>query len=149
MVSWCACMWAVMLQRSKIKDTHRNVIFHPLFPWFYSHNIVLYSLICNMMRNCLLSLMVPLAVCGAWSSSFDGGLGHRPPSSRRNFLTQTASVLSTAAIVSTTQPSYAEDDELIDVYFGCGCFWHVHQWVFHVCIVYVYLYDIGYVLYQN
>ena len=47
--------------------------------------------------------------------------------SRRTFLTnQAASILGAAAIVSNAQPSAAEGgDELIDVYFGCGCFWHV------------------------
>jgi len=54
-------------------------------------------------------------------------------SSRRGFLThQAASVLASTALVSNPRQSFAasEDDELIDVYFGCGCFWHVqHEFV--------------------
>ena len=46
--------------------------------------------------------------------------------SRRSFLTQ-ASLSAAAVLASNSQPSYAADDELIDVYFGCGCFWHVQQ----------------------
>ena len=30
----------------------------------------------------------------------------------------------------TGQPAVAATDELVDVYFGCGCFWHVqHEFV--------------------
>eukprot|EP00585_Thalassiosira_rotula_P012974 CAMPEP_0196132692 /NCGR_PEP_ID=MMETSP0910-20130528/2202_1 /TAXON_ID=49265 /ORGANISM="Thalassiosira rotula, Strain GSO102" /LENGTH=322 /DNA_ID=CAMNT_0041392317 /DNA_START=74 /DNA_END=1042 /DNA_ORIENTATION=- len=54
-------------------------------------------------------------------------------SSRRSFFTQQApSILAAATIVANTLPilpANAEDD-LIDVYFGCGCFWHVqHEFV--------------------
>eukprot|EP00581_Thalassiosira_minuscula_P019514 CAMPEP_0183719298 /NCGR_PEP_ID=MMETSP0737-20130205/12304_1 /TAXON_ID=385413 /ORGANISM="Thalassiosira miniscula, Strain CCMP1093" /LENGTH=297 /DNA_ID=CAMNT_0025949013 /DNA_START=94 /DNA_END=987 /DNA_ORIENTATION=- len=51
-------------------------------------------------------------------------------SSRRSFLTSSAAaVLASAAISSNARPSFADDD-LIDVYFGCGCFWHVqHEFV--------------------
>ena len=37
-----------------------------------------------------------------------------------------------AALVAplTGQPAVAANDELVDVYFGCGCFWHVqHEFV--------------------
>ena len=53
------------------------------------------------------------------------------PTERRNFL---VSALATATtVLSNSQPSFANDDEgLIDVYFGCGCFWHVQQWVYSV-----------------
>jgi len=46
-------------------------------------------------------------------------------SSRRSFIQ--ASLSAAAVLVSKSEPSYAADDELIDVYFGCGCFWHVQQ----------------------
>jgi len=45
---------------------------------------------------------------------------------RRSFITQ-ASLSAATVLVSNSKPSYAADDELIDVYFGCGCFWHVQQ----------------------
>jgi len=64
------------------------------------------------------------------SDDVDDGAGITRPSSRRSFLT--ASVLASAAIVSNSRPSLAAsgDDDLIDVYFGCGCFWHVqHEFV--------------------
>ena len=75
-----------------------------------------------------MSLLVAQAT-GAWS--FNGGVGdaavRHSTSSRRSFLTN-ASFFSTAAILSKPKSSFAvDDDELIDVYFGCGCFWHVQQ----------------------
>ena len=75
----------------------------------------------------LLSLLLPQAT-GAWSFNGvrDAAVRHST-SSRRSFLTN-ASIFSTAAILSKPKPSFAVDDEqLIDVYFGCGCFWHVQQ----------------------
>ncbi|KAL7532444.1 hypothetical protein ACHAXR_004627 [Thalassiosira sp. AJA248-18] len=62
-------------------------------------------------------------------SGEDDGVAH--PSSRRSFLTtQAAACLGAAAIVSSARPSVASEDDLIDVYFGCGCFWHVqHEFV--------------------
>ena len=54
-------------------------------------------------------------------------------SSRRNLLTNfvSAATLSTLALTSGALASNADEgDELIDVYFGCGCFWHVqHEFV--------------------
>lgn len=64
-----------------------------------------------------------------------------PPSSRRSFLArQVAVAIATAVsadVVVAVRPSLAAadasdvvDDGLIDVYFGCGCFWHVqHEFV--------------------
>ena len=46
---------------------------------------------------------------------------------RRSLLAATG-----AALVAplTGQPAVAANDELVDVYFGCGCFWHVqHEFV--------------------
>ena len=77
----------------------------------------------------LLSLLLSQAATGAWSFNGVGDAAVRHPctSSRRSFLTN-ASIFSTAAILSKPKPSFAVDDEqLIDVYFGCGCFWHVQQ----------------------
>ena len=62
------------------------------------------------------------------------------PSSRRSFLAQQAAVAIATAVsadVIVVRPSLAADasdvvvdDGLIDVYFGCGCFWHVqHEFV--------------------
>lgn len=59
-------------------------------------------------------------------------------SSRRQLLQNllSAAVISTTAATLGTNPQAAfaaadsEDDPLIDVYFGCGCFWHVqHEFV--------------------
>lgn len=52
---------------------------------------------------------------------------------RRSFLTGLATASATIASIATTaypSPARATDEELIDVYFGCGCFWHVqHEFV--------------------
>ncbi|KAL3780670.1 hypothetical protein ACHAW5_001870 [Stephanodiscus triporus] len=68
----------------------------------------------------------------------------RSPSSRRSFLERQAGTIfasaSTAAAVVSARPDLAAAaavsandesvDELVDVYFGCGCFWHVqHEFV--------------------
>jgi len=69
----------------------------------------------------------------------------RRPSSRRSFLARqvvvaAAIAAAVSADVVVVRPSLAADadaaasdvvdDELIDVYFGCGCFWHVqHEFV--------------------
>jgi len=97
----------------------------------------------NMMRSFILLALVP-QVSFAWSpsqvsslvdnrqrgissTSLAAGINDDTTlSSRRNFITQ-ASLSAAAVLVSKSQPSYAADDELIDVYFGCGCFWHVQQ----------------------
>ena len=48
-----------------------------------------------------------------------------PQASRRDCL---AAGLTAAALPILGQPTVAAaDDELIDVYFGCGCFWHVQH----------------------
>ncbi|KAL7430786.1 hypothetical protein ACHAXH_002505 [Discostella pseudostelligera] len=55
--------------------------------------------------------------------------------SRRSFLTAaTATAMSTllSTTTATLSPAaaYSDNDELIDIYFGCGCFWHVqHEFV--------------------
>ncbi len=53
--------------------------------------------------------------------------------SRRSYLS-TAAAATMAALVSTSNPQLslaaADNDEIIDIYFGCGCFWHVqHEFV--------------------
>ena len=92
-----------------------------------------------MITSCLLSSLLLATVtqfAGAWS-------GQPKPSSpprnaalsedvatRRSFLAGLATA--SLATVATTFPSpaSADDDELIDCYFGCGCFWHVqHEFV--------------------
>ena len=72
------------------------------------------------------SSLVDNRLSGISSTSLAAGINDDTISSRRNFITQ-ASLSAAAALVSNSQPSYAADDELIDVYFGCGCFWHVQQ----------------------
>lgn len=50
-------------------------------------------------------------------------------SSRRDFFAKT-SAAAASAFVSSSAGNAAADDELVDVYFGCGCFWHVqHEFV--------------------
>ena len=58
------------------------------------------------------------------------------PSSRRELLDnfRSAALLTTlttaAATTASPAASYAADDDNIEVYFGCGCFWHVqHEFV--------------------
>ena len=98
----------------------------------------------NMMRSFILLALVPQVSC-AWSPSQVSSLvdnrlsgisstslatgindDSTTMSSRRSFI-YAASLSAAAVLVSNSQPSYAADDELIDVYFGCGCFWHVQQ----------------------
>jgi len=57
-----------------------------------------------------------------------------PESNRREALQRVGlGILGTAGVASSILPqpsSAAADEELIDVYFGCGCFWHVqHEFV--------------------
>jgi len=47
-------------------------------------------------------------------------------STRRDFLVS-ALATATTIVLSNSQPSFADEEDLIDVYFGCGCFWHVQQ----------------------
>ena len=51
------------------------------------------------------------------------------PLTRRQMLQNVAAL--TVGTTVLTQPSIAsEEDDMIDVYFGCGCFWHVqHEFV--------------------
>lgn len=60
------------------------------------------------------------------TNEFIDSASESEPTERRNFL---VSALATATtVLSNSQPSFANDDEgLIDVYFGCGCFWHVQH----------------------
>eukprot|EP00429_Kryptoperidinium_foliaceum_P003629 CAMPEP_0176012854 /NCGR_PEP_ID=MMETSP0120_2-20121206/6009_1 /TAXON_ID=160619 /ORGANISM="Kryptoperidinium foliaceum, Strain CCMP 1326" /LENGTH=273 /DNA_ID=CAMNT_0017345751 /DNA_START=729 /DNA_END=1546 /DNA_ORIENTATION=- len=52
----------------------------------------------------------------------------RPDGSRRAFLSNTAVIA--AAGLGLSSPVHAEEEGQIDVYFGCGCFWHVqHEFV--------------------
>lgn len=47
--------------------------------------------------------------------------------SRRAFAAQLATA---AALAVSARPAFAEEEPLMDVYFGCGCFWHVqHEFV--------------------
>ncbi len=94
-----------------------------------------------MITTRLLSLLSALPLASAWSA--------RPSSStpriaddvatRRSFLAGLATTSLATTVASTSQPSPANaadvnnsssDEELIDCYFGCGCFWHVqHEFV--------------------
>ncbi|KAL7539863.1 hypothetical protein ACHAWF_006520 [Thalassiosira exigua] len=50
-------------------------------------------------------------------------------SSRRSFLSELTAGLVTCAAAGVFRPktAAAAADELVDVYFGCGCFWHVQH----------------------
>ncbi len=94
-----------------------------------------------MITPCLLSLLSALPLASAWSG--------RPSSTprivddvatRRSFLVGLATTSLATTVAVTSQPSPANaadvtnnnnsDEELIDCYFGCGCFWHVqHEFV--------------------
>ena len=95
-----------------------------------------------------LLLIALLQSAGAWS------IGGAQPSlttkasaddvaTRRSFLGALATTSSLASIATSTLSSFPSSasatddvgDELIDVYFGCGCFWHVqHEFVSHICV---------------
>lgn len=50
-------------------------------------------------------------------------------SSRRGFLTKGVGIAA-AGLGSLSKPANAEEETPIEVYFGCGCFWHVqHEFV--------------------
>mmetsp|Transcript_23923 Transcript_23923/g.35962 ORF Transcript_23923/g.35962 Transcript_23923/m.35962 type:complete len:291 (-) Transcript_23923:47-919(-) len=93
-----------------------------------------------MITSCLLSSLLLASVpqfAGAWSGQPTSSSPLRNTAlsedvaTRRSFLAglATASTLATVA-TSFPSPASADDDELIDCYFGCGCFWHVqHEFV--------------------
>ena len=45
------------------------------------------------------------------------------PVTRRDMLLKTAAL----AAASPLAPAVAADEDLIEVFFGCGCFWHVQH----------------------
>jgi len=70
----------------------------------------------------------------AWSVKGSQPVSIPSETSRRSFLLNVptaAGVLSSSILLPQAQKSNAiEEEELIDVYFGCGCFWHVqHEFV--------------------
>ena len=77
----------------------------------------------NLRRSCLFALVAAIAA-----------LQQPLSSSRRSFLQQQL-VLPCAGIAATLAscaptPAFADSDDLLEVYFGCGCFWHVqHEFV--------------------
>ena len=51
-------------------------------------------------------------------------------SPRRAFLSAAVAATATTLTLPSISQALPEEDELIDVYFGCGCFWHVmHEFV--------------------
>eukprot|EP00588_Corethron_pennatum_P013537 CAMPEP_0194279258 /NCGR_PEP_ID=MMETSP0169-20130528/13828_1 /TAXON_ID=218684 /ORGANISM="Corethron pennatum, Strain L29A3" /LENGTH=302 /DNA_ID=CAMNT_0039023659 /DNA_START=101 /DNA_END=1009 /DNA_ORIENTATION=+ len=73
----------------------------------------------------------PAFSLSARTSTSDNELSASTAPSRRQF--GSAALLASASIMSSLalpEPSFADSAELIDVYFGCGCFWHVqHEFV--------------------
>merc|ERR1719453_2146383 len=50
--------------------------------------------------------------------------------SRRSLLRHATAFSISAELAKVPLPSMAADEDLIPVYFGCGCFWHVqHEFV--------------------
>ncbi|KAL7500585.1 hypothetical protein ACHAWT_011217 [Skeletonema menzelii] len=93
-----------------------------------------------LIKSCLLSSLL-LSALPQFASAWSGqpASSSSPPRSsvlsedvatRRSFLAGLATA--SLATVATSYPSTASaaDEELIDCYFGCGCFWHVqHEFV--------------------
>lgn len=94
---------------------------------------------------CLLSsllLLSALPLASAWSGR-PSSTPLRDVDTRRSFLAGLATTSLATTVAYTSQPSPANaaddtstnnnsnsDEELIDCYFGCGCFWHVqHEFV--------------------
>lgn len=81
-------------------------------------------------------LLLASLICGpviALNQQIDGSQSAKAPS-RRSFLSRSAAfVASTAGLAPALNSEYAmaaDEEGLIDVYFGCGCFWHVqHEFV--------------------
>ena len=78
------------------------------------------------------SILFMILVCFSWgvhsvhSHSVESPRSTPQSSSRRSFLVKGAAI----AAAGLSLPVYAEDETPIDVYFGCGCFWHVqHEFV--------------------
>ncbi len=87
-----------------------------------------------LLRICWL-LIASLALCDGLSSPAPTG---RPKSAefsrrallRRSFATTIAVPFTTLANDAANANAVETNEELIDVYFGCGCFWHVqHEFV--------------------
>lgn len=69
-------------------------------------------------------MMNTRSVCG--STKLESGVNDR-----RDFIANSAATLTSALMwQSCVQSASAADDEPVEVYFGCGCFWHVqHEFV--------------------
>jgi len=108
---------------------------------YFPHHTIMMSMITSFLLSSLLLIVLPQSA-GAWSGQ---PTSSSPPrknaasssedvATRRSFLAGIATA-STLASIATSYPSPASaaaniDEELIDVYFGCGCFWHVqHEFV--------------------
>ena len=91
-----------------------------------------------MMSKAFLLISLLLQSASAWSVS--GGQSSTPSTTkeattsttpiptRRSFLGALATTSSLVSFPNLARS--ATDEELIDVYFGCGCFWHVqHEFV--------------------
>jgi peptide methionine sulfoxide reductase MsrA len=78
--------------------------------------------------------MIRCALVLASATAASGALMARPPlssgMSRRGMLKQAAAAAAVPLIGATPMIAHAADDEAVEVYFGCGCFWHVqHEFV--------------------
>ncbi|CAB9517583.1 expressed unknown protein [Seminavis robusta] len=73
--------------------------------------------------------LVPALAFGT-GSILSTGPETAPLTSSRRQLLQNIAALAATTTLGFSQPSLAADDELIEVWFGCGCFWHVqHEFV--------------------
>jgi hypothetical protein len=54
---------------------------------------------------------------------FAAALQLPPLATRRGFLAQSVALAAAAPLAASADPDDDLGDELIDVYFGCGCFW--------------------------
>ncbi len=71
-------------------------------------------------------MCLSLNTLSAHSLSFDSARLTQQSSSRRSFFANGAAI----AVAGIGLPAYGEDETLMEVYFGCGCFWHVqHEFV--------------------
>lgn len=78
--------------------------------------------IAQMLRRTILVLAT--AVCS------DAALLRSPSALSRRGVLQQASAAAAALPLSLSPLAANADDELVEVYFGCGCFWHVqHEFV--------------------
>lgn len=80
-------------------------------------------------RKLVLVSFIAVASCFSLDHSASAGkVNDAPGTSRRGFLDALTTATAAAASLAVASPAVAaSEEENIEVYFGCGCFWHVQH----------------------